>query len=103
MKIAITLRPSIVDLFATLDDTTGILTDEHPASSYGIPVLLIGGQLCGPAELAATGLEMFVHYTYQPDLLGLYESDEQIRARRNPSQIAAIAAAAAAGYLIANP
>lgn len=29
----------------------GVLTDEHPASSYGVPVLLVGGEPVGPADL----------------------------------------------------
>lgn len=30
----------------------GVLTTEHPQSSYGIPVLVFDGEPCGPAELA---------------------------------------------------
>lgn len=33
----------------------GTLTDEHPASSYGIPVLVINGRAYGPDDIVATG------------------------------------------------
>ena len=34
-----------------LDDTAAELTDEHPTSSYGLPVLVKDGQAYGPADL----------------------------------------------------
>jgi hypothetical protein len=34
-----------------LDDTAAVLTDEHPSSSRGMPVLVKDGQAYGPADL----------------------------------------------------
>lgn len=33
------------------DPIEGVLTTDHPSSSYGLPVAVLGGQPYGPAEL----------------------------------------------------
>ena len=48
--------PSPVDIFGEFGAgiLTGEITADHPASSYGIPVLVYEGEAYGPGDLQAT-------------------------------------------------
>ena len=102
-QIHVTIRPTGVDLFSqdNHDHLTGVLSDEHPASSYGIPVLIVNGQPMGRGDIPVDH-EIVGHYSYSPSSTDIYETDEQIRARRSPAQVALAQAAQQAGYPIAN-
>jgi hypothetical protein len=85
-------------LFAHEPDTA-VLTDEHAACSYGLPVVLVDGVPHGPAELPY-GLSPVYKLTPYVGDPALYESDEQIRARRTPEGRDLVARAKVAGYRI---
>lgn len=80
--------PSPRDIFAEFGAgmLTGNITTDHPLSSYGLPVLVYGGQAYGPWDLAATP----GHQTAQ--LLAGYEAT-----------VAEIVAARRAGFSVALP
>ena len=37
----------------------GIATTDHPASSYGLPVVVIDGDACGPAETGPVNIPCY--------------------------------------------
>src|SRR5512138_2992384 len=49
----ITIRPLTADVLAALWGDDATLTTDHPASSHGLPVVLLDGQPVGPTEIEA--------------------------------------------------
>lgn len=66
-----------------LNSADAELTDEHPSSSYGLPVLVHQGQVYGPADV--------------PDRLGY---DYQLVAYHDISDVLVLTAAARCGWRI---
>lgn len=65
------------------------LTTEHPASSYGLPVLMIDGEPYGPADLAVR---------YKPGIAVPHDRDETGRIIVSPEVREIALAARRAGY-----
>ena len=101
-QVPVSIRPTTVDIFGEQGEYLGILSDEHASSSYGLPVLMtMDGITLGPKDLASD-LEIVVHYNYRSVASDLYETDEAIKARRDPLQVSLVTAAKTVGYPIAN-
>lgn len=46
------LDTNVLDFISGCAEIEATLTTEHPASSYGLPVVLVNGELVNPAECA---------------------------------------------------
>ena len=103
MQVSATLRPIIMDIFGTDDHLAryGHLTNAHAASSFCQPVLIIEGQVYGPADIPA-GYEIALHFSRLAPSSDIYETDGQIRAERDHEQVEMAQRAKHLGYAIAN-
>lgn len=86
-----------LDLFA--DPQEGVLTTDHAASSYGLPVLVAGGQVYGPSEVPLGPLcPVYPLIPMSGSDPSLCESDESRLRRRDPEAVALVESARRAGY-----
>lgn len=112
----ITIRRANDDVFAAFLGTDAVLTTEHPASSYGLPVVLVDGQPVNPsdveailyAEPSAEWLAMDSEYVSDADSVSLGETWDRAAAdarraatpRYDAETLALLDAARQAGYVV---